>query len=75
MCPLPPSRVYAFSFAVLCRVSLVYSFFRFLSSIPPVSYPFFAAPDGLVAVVRCRSACRDCRLALSLSLFLVVCKG
>ena len=67
--PNPPSGVYALSFVVLSGVSLTYSFFRLLSSTPQVSCPCFAAPGGLLAVVRCRSDCPDCRLALSLGLF------
>ena len=62
VCPLSPSEVYALSFVVLSRVYIAYSVFRLLSSVPLVSCPCFSAPDGLVAVVRCRSACR---LALS----------
>ena len=58
-------------FLLLCFAgfSLTYSFFRLLLSAPLVSCPCFATPDGLVAVVRCRSACRDFCLTLSLSFF------
>ena len=48
----------------LAGVYLTYSFFRLLSSVPPVSCTYFAALVGLMAVVSCRSACH---LALSIA--------
>ena len=50
------------SFVMLEGVYIAYSIFRLFSSVPPVSCTCFAAPCGLVVVVRCHSACR---LALS----------
>ena len=62
VCPLPHFGVYALSFVVLSGIYFPYSVFRLPSSVPPVSCTCFTAPDGLVAVVSCLSACR---LALS----------
>ena len=62
-------RSVCFSFTVLCGVSLVYSFVSF-----PGVLSFFPPPEGLLPVIP-YSSCRDCRLSLSLALFLVVCKS
>ena len=76
LCPLPTSIVCVFSFAVLCGVSLVYLFFRFLSFLSPVSchsslcrrFLYLSSLDypPVVSVVS---------ISLSLVLFLVVCKS
>ena len=63
-----------FSFAVLCGVSLVYSFFRFLSFLSPVSCHSLLCQRFLhlssLAALPVVSV-----VSLSLVLFLVVCKG